>query len=89
MLLKEPMAKFFKHFSMYHGLPYKVGQHHSNTVINGVKHAWVQKSALRISPCTQPYTCCTVTTGFAKNKVHIHGFMDCATVHSMHRVKEL
>jgi hypothetical protein len=21
--------------------------------------------------------------------VHIHGFMDCATVHSMHRVKEL
>lgn len=39
MLLKEPLAKFFKHCSIYHGLPYKGEPHHSNTMINGVKHA--------------------------------------------------
>lgn len=36
-------------------------------VINDMKCAWVQMSALRTPLCVQPYSCCAITLGLAKN----------------------
>jgi hypothetical protein len=60
-----------------------------DVMINGMKHVWVQKSTLRIPLPTQPYSCCTITMGFAENLVHTGVFLECTVVHLKHTLIKL
>jgi hypothetical protein len=71
----------FSYVSVFRGLRRRTNNVRVPYAITDVKRAWVRKYTLRIPSRLQFYTCCTITTSFAEDYVHIGVFSEYAVLH--------